>query len=86
MPVPYNTTTSGISATDGIGRRNSTVDAVAARSKGTAPMTRPSTMPASHGDGQPGGPGPQGVGERGPELGPLNLLAEADAIALVGGK
>jgi hypothetical protein len=36
MPLPTSTTTSGISATDGIGRRNSIVDAVSARSTGTA--------------------------------------------------
>jgi hypothetical protein len=47
MPLPTSTTTSGISATDGIGRRNSIVDAVSARSTGTAPMTTPTATPAS---------------------------------------
>ena len=44
--VPYITTTSGISATDGIGRRNSIVEAVIMRTIGMLPMMRPRTMPA----------------------------------------
>src|ERR1700754_1250307 len=44
---PHSTTTSGISATDGIGRRNSMVDAVAARSTGMIPMSTPATTPST---------------------------------------
>ena len=46
-PGPNMMTASGISATDGIGRRNSMVDAVASRSTAIDPMKIPSTMPAT---------------------------------------
>ena len=58
--------TSGISATDGIGRRNSMVDAVAARSNGIAPMTTPTTMPATDRDGEAERPGAERVAQRRP--------------------
>jgi hypothetical protein len=36
-----------MSATDGIGRRNSTVEAVTARSNGTLPISTPTATPAT---------------------------------------
>ncbi len=45
--VPYSSTATGMSATDGMGRRNSMVEAVTARSTGTDPITTPATTPAT---------------------------------------
>ncbi|WP_354003097.1 hypothetical protein [Microbacterium elymi] len=42
--TPNSSTASGMSATDGIGRRNSTVEWVARRRNGESPMTTPSTQ------------------------------------------
>jgi hypothetical protein len=53
IPLPYSSTASGISATDGIGRRNSIVEAVAARSTGTEPISAPSASPAATASARP---------------------------------
>src|SRR5512132_393155 len=45
--VPNSSTASGIRATEGMGRRNSMVEAVAARRAGTLPISRPSPTPAA---------------------------------------
>jgi hypothetical protein len=45
--LPKSRTTSGIRATEGIGRRNSMVEAVIALSSGALPITRPAATPIS---------------------------------------
>src|ERR1043166_4354138 len=84
-PTPYSTTTSGISATDGIGRRNSTVEAVTARSTGRLPITTPATTPATTAMTRPSAQ-VRNVSIRAcQKSGRVACSASATAIGLVGG-
>src|ERR1700709_1177746 len=46
-PNPNTSTANGINATDGTGRRNSTVDAVTRRNTSTLPNSMPTAIPAT---------------------------------------
>ena len=74
--VPYSSTASGISATDGIGRRNSIVEAVNSRGKRELPISMPSTTPATTAMARPERPALQGVADRRPERGRRDLVDE----------
>ncbi|GAP47627.1 short-chain dehydrogenase/reductase SDR [Streptomyces azureus] len=84
--MPYTSTASGISATDGMGRRNSIVEAVAARRYGTTEISTPATIPAQDAiarpSAQPVSVSPSAVQKAKSAI----SSASASAMRLVGGK
>src|SRR5512132_3487820 len=84
--VPNSSTASGIRATEGIGRRNSMVEAVAARRAGTLPISRPSPTPPATARARPMAQ-PSRVSPRATQNdGSPSSSARAAAIRLVGGR
>src|SRR5215218_469122 len=84
--VPNSSTARGISATEGIGRRNSMVEAVAARRAGTLPISSPSPTPPATATARPMAQ-PSRVSPRATQNeGSPSSSARAAAIRLVGGR